>query len=85
MIFVKLINNNSELRIAHEFSLAQCLNESSALKNTCVNCEVYKWKQAEGKITLRITGCKITSRCTGCKITLRCTRCKVFYNCGREC
>ena len=57
LIFEKLLKNNS--RLAYELSLSQFLNESGALKNTCVNCEVCKWKQAEGKITLRCTGCKV--------------------------
>ena len=63
MIFVNLLNNNSDLRMAHEFSLPQFLNESGALKTTHVNCEVYKWKQAEGKITLRCTRCKVFYNC----------------------
>ena len=41
--------------MAYELSLSQFLNESGAPKNTCVNCEVYKWKLAEGKITLSYT------------------------------
>ena len=34
------------------------------LENTCTNCEVYGWKQPEGKVTLRCTGCKLFFYCS---------------------
>ena len=36
----------------------------SAMKNTCTNCLVYNWKQKEGKVTLRCSGCKIFFYCS---------------------
>ena len=37
---------------------------SLALENWCTNCEVYNWRQKEGKITLRCGGCKIFFYCS---------------------
>ena len=34
------------------------------MKNTCANCALYNWKQKEGKITLRCSGCKIFFYCS---------------------
>ena len=34
------------------------------VKNVCVNCVAYGWKQAEGKITLRCGGCKTFYYCS---------------------
>ena len=34
------------------------------MKNTCTNCLVYNWKQKEGKVTLRCSGCKIFFYCS---------------------